>query len=253
MRSLIRLSIIISGSSGELNDKQSRQLVRVHANGLRLLSLLEDLLDLQKMERGNLEVFEEPFSPIDLADRLSARISNLIEHSGLRYQVIIDDRLPKLLIGDRLRIAQIVLHLLFNAFKFTKTGEVELTLKPLFSADRSFWTISVRDTGIGIPPAAQSLVFEIFRQADGSLQREFGGTGVGLAISRQLCHRMGGDITLLSEPGEGSTFTVILPMKVYKSGRQRQIVRKMERESYSSPGAEPRSQPLSIDTEKSQV
>jgi signal transduction histidine kinase len=183
--------------------------------------LIEDLLDLHKMERGYLEIFEEPFSPGDLAERLSARISNQAEYSGLRYHVVVDKALPRFLVGDRLRIGQVVLNLLLNAFKFTKQGEVELNMKPVAATGSPLWAITVRDTGIGIPPEAQTLIFEPFRQLDGSLQREYGGSGLGLAISLQLCRRMGGDLTVQSVPGQGSTFTVLLPMKPYLSGREK--------------------------------
>jgi signal transduction histidine kinase len=116
-----------------------------------------------------------------------------------------------MLMGDEARIAQVVNNLLSNAFKFTSHGEVELRVK---TASETSWTISVRDTGIGIPPHALDFIFEEFRQVDGTSQRAYGGSGLGLAITRNLTRIMGGEVHVSSKLGEGSTFTVILPMVV---------------------------------------
>jgi signal transduction histidine kinase len=204
--------LMLAGVSGPMSDKQKHQLGRVHANSLRLLSLIDDVLDLSRIEAGRIEIHSEPFSPKDMAARLTAQISSLVDRKALQFSVDIDETLPTTLLGDQPRLEQILINLLSNAFKFTEKGEVVLSMKPLF--EREEWALSVRDTGIGIPPHAQEYIFEQFRQVDGSSRRIYGGSGLGLTICRNLCRLMDGDIRVQSTLGEGSTFTITLPLKV---------------------------------------
>lgn len=203
--------LMMAGVAGALTDKQKHQLGRIHANSLRLLSLIDDVLDLSRIEAGRVEIQLEPFSPLEMVNKITSQTSSLAEKKGLQYLVKIDDALPEMLIGDQARIEHVVINLLSNAFKFTEKGEVELSLKP--SEDKAHWTLSVRDTGIGIPPHAQEYIFEEFRQVDGSSRRVYGGSGLGLAICRNLTRLMEGDVRVQSTLGEGSVFTVTLPLK----------------------------------------
>jgi len=203
--------LMMAGVSGALTDKQKHQLSRIHANSLRLLSLIDDVLDLSRIEAGRVDVEISPFSPREMATKVETQMSSLAEKKGLQLLVTVDDALPETILGDQARIEHIVINLLSNAFKFTEKGEVELSLKP--SDDKQDWNLSVRDTGIGIPPHAQEYIFEEFRQVDGSSRRVYGGSGLGLAICRNLSRLMGGDVRLQSTLGQGSTFTLTLPLK----------------------------------------
>ncbi len=204
--------LMMAGTAGALNDKQKHQLSRVHANSLRLLSLIDSVLDLSRIEAGRVEIQRDPFSPREMVAKVTAQTSSLAERQGLRYLVDVDEALPQILLGDQARIEQVLINMLSNAFKFTERGEVELSVKAL--PDQQHWSLSVRDTGIGIPPHAQEYIFEEFRQVDGSSRRVYGGSGLGLAIARNLSRLMGGDIRVHSTLGQGSTFTVTLPLEV---------------------------------------
>jgi signal transduction histidine kinase len=204
--------LMIAGVSGPMSDKQKHQLGRIHANSLRLLSLIDHVLDLSRIEAGRIEIQNEPFSPREMVARVTAQTSSLLEGKPVKFSVDIAETLPATVLGDPARIEQIVINLLSNAFKFTEKGDVVLSVSPLL--ERGQWSFSVRDTGIGIPPHAQEYIFEEFRQVDGSARRMYGGSGLGLTICRNLCRLMDGDIRVQSTLGVGSTFTVTLPLKV---------------------------------------
>jgi signal transduction histidine kinase len=214
--------LMLAGVAGPMNDKQKHQLGRVHANSLRLLSLIDDVLDLSRIEAGRVEIQEEPFSPREMVTKVSTQTSSLAERKALRFVQTIEDNVPQTLLGDQARLEQVLLNLLSNAFKFTTNGEVELSVKAM--PDTQQWIISVRDTGIGIPPHAQEYIFEEFRQVDGSSRRMYGGSGLGLAICRNLCRLMDGDIRVQSTLGEGSMFTVTLPLKLSQADHNRMPV-----------------------------
>jgi signal transduction histidine kinase len=204
--------LMLAGVAGPMTDKQKHQLGRVHANSLRLLSLIDDVLDLSRIEAGRVDIQEEPFSPREMVAKVAAQTSSLAERKALRFVQKIDEGMPETMLGDQARVEQVILNLLSNAFKFTSQGEVELSVKALPESQQ--WVLSVRDTGVGIPPHAQEYIFEEFRQVDGSSRRVYGGSGLGLAICRNLCRLMDGDIRVQSTLGEGSTFTVTLPLKL---------------------------------------
>jgi signal transduction histidine kinase len=202
--------MLLMGMSGPLTDKQNHQITRLRENGGRLLNLVNDVLDLSRLEAQRVELLVRPFVLRDLIDRLGRQMAVLAERKNLAFETVIDPALPLELSGDEKRIEQVIVNLISNAVKFTETGSVKLVVK--FLPDRSQWAIAVSDTGIGIPPHALDLIFEQFRQLDGSSTRLYQGSGLGLAITRQLVNLMSGQIKVESELGQGSTFTVILPV-----------------------------------------
>jgi signal transduction histidine kinase len=202
--------MLITGMSGQLNEKQMHKMTRLKENGMRLLNLINDLLDLTRIEAGRLETVEKAFSPRTLATRLSAQMESLATASQLKFETVIDPNLPQEVIGDEKRVEQVIVNLLSNAFKFTKEGSVTLSMDALPAENQ--WRINVIDTGIGIPPHAVNVIFEEFRQLDGSYSRAYKGSGLGLAITRNLVRMMGGKISVKSTLGAGSAFTVLLPV-----------------------------------------
>ncbi len=203
-------SIMLSGMGGvEFNDKTERYISRVNVNSKRLLQLINDFLDLSRVESGRLELANQPFSPSDLAKRWQTEIGILAEKKNIGFELKLDSHLPETLYGDEEAISKIAINLLGNAIKFTEQGKVSLAI----SNDSENWQISVTDTGIGIPPHARDFVFEEFRQVDQTSKRKFGGTGLGLAIVQKYARTMGGTVALQSEVGVGSTFIVTLPLQ----------------------------------------
>ncbi len=200
--------IMLEGMGGEVDDEARHMLSRVDANSERLLGLINDVLDIAKIEAGRMELLSEPFNPYELTRQWQSQMSVLAEKNGITFDVSVDDTLPQVIVGDAPRLTQIAINLLSNAFKFTKEGTIALNIR----RDEDHWTISVKDTGMGIPPHALNYIFEEFRQVDGSSKREHGGTGLGLAITRTLCRMMGGTINVRSELGKGSEFIVTLPL-----------------------------------------
>ncbi|HLU08918.1 MAG TPA: ATP-binding protein [Oceanobacillus sp.] len=200
--------MLLLGMSGELNETQRHKIMRLQENGKRLLLLVNDILDIARIEAGRIELRNEPFLPAQLAERIAQQMVVLAERENISFTMKIDPMLPPLLVGDVKHIEQVIINLLSNAFKFTEEGAVSL----VFGVQGNNWTIAVKDTGIGIPPHALDVIFEEFRQVDGTAARAYKGTGLGLAITRHLVRVMGGKIGVESTLGEGSTFTVTLPM-----------------------------------------
>lgn len=201
--------IMLEGMGGEVDDEARHMIKRIESNGERLLNLINDVLDLAKIEAGRMELVKEAFSPQDLAVRWQSQMSVLAENKGLKLDVQVDSSLPETLMGDSERLTQVAINLLGNAFKFTHQGGV--TLK-VYSDGSEYWSIQVQDTGVGIPPHALNYIFEEFRQVDGTTKRSYGGSGLGLAIVRNLVRMMNGNIKVTSELGKGSAFTVTLPI-----------------------------------------
>jgi signal transduction histidine kinase len=200
--------ILLEGMGGEIDGDARHMIERLDANSKRLLTLINDVLDIARIEAGRLEIVAVPMQPRKLVEAWRSQMSVLAQQKGLAFQVAVDPDLPGALNGDPERTSQIVINLLSNAFKFTDKGSVELSLK---KADKT-WQIEVSDTGPGIPPHALNYIFDEFRQLDGSTKRSYGGTGLGLAIVRNLCRMMNGNVQVRSELGKGSTFTVTLPL-----------------------------------------
>ena len=201
--------IVLAGMTGELTEEQNDFQQRILANAEHLLGLINDILDLAKIEAGRMEVVQEPFSASNLLDEIVLQTKGLADDKGLRFEANLDQRLPTTLVGDAGRIKQITLNLISNAIKFTDEGQVRVDFR--WNA-RNSWAIVVTDTGTGISPTAQETIFDEFRQIDSSSTRKHGGTGLGLAIVRRFALAMGGNVKVSSKVGEGSTFTVLLPL-----------------------------------------
>ncbi|QXE92974.1 ATP-binding protein [Geomonas subterranea] len=204
--------LLESGLGGE----QRRFAEAVRNSGESLLSIINDILDFSKIEAGRMEL--EP-APIDLHDILGGVLEIFAagaQRKGVGISLHLDPRLPRYVVGDPVRLRQILVNLLGNAVKFTSRGEVRLTAAPLEEQGEGWLRFEVADTGIGIRPEAQAHIFESFSQADYSTTRTFGGTGLGLAISRQLAQLMEGELGLSSEYGVGSTFWFSVRLQVLK-------------------------------------
>jgi signal transduction histidine kinase len=190
-------------------EKALEPLKRVNAAGTHLLGLINQVLDLSKIEAGKLELNPESVNLAPLIDEVIGTAGQLAEQNKNRLVVEAEQNLGAITV-DPMRLRQILLNLLSNACKFTKQGEVKLRVKRVVDG-RNWIEIAVADTGIGMTPEQQAKLFAEFTQADSLTARRFGGTGLGLAITRKLARMMGGDVTVASEPGKGSVFTVRLP------------------------------------------
>ncbi|MFL5030400.1 MAG: response regulator, partial [Xanthobacteraceae bacterium] len=190
-------------------EKAAEPLRRVHRAGTHLLGLINQVLDLSKIEAGKLELSPESVNLGPLLDEVVGTARQLAEQNNNRLVVEMPQSMAPVVV-DPMRLRQILLNLLSNACKFTKAGEVALRVRSL--VDGRHWVeLAVADTGIGMTTEQQAKLFEEFSQADSSTARRYGGTGLGLAITRKLARMMGGDVTVASEAGKGSTFTVRLP------------------------------------------
>jgi signal transduction histidine kinase len=196
-------------------EKAQEPLRRVNAAGTHLLSLINEILDLSKIEAGKLDLNPEPVNLSRLIDEVIGTAGQLAEKNKNRLIVEAQENLGTLTV-DPMRLRQILLNLLSNACKFTKAGEVKLAARKV-SNSNNFVEFAVSDTGIGMTPERQAKLFEEFSQADATTAQRFGGTGLGLAITRKLARMMGGDVTAASEAGKGSVFTVRLPVGLEKS------------------------------------
>ncbi len=222
LNSLLILSDQLSrNASGNLSAKQVQFAQTIHASGNDLLTLINDILDLSKIESGTVVVEMEEYALDHLRIYVDRTFRHIAEAQRLEFFIDVDSRLPRSFETDPKRLQQVIKNLLSNAFKFTERGSVSLRVyqardgwsddHDLLSRARSVMAISVSDTGIGIPPEKQQIIFESFQQADGSTSRKYGGTGLGLAISRELARLLGGELVLKSSPDLGSTFTLYLP------------------------------------------
>jgi signal transduction histidine kinase len=208
--------IMLTGMGGTLDQDAAHMTERIHANSTRLLTLINDVLDLAKIEAKRIEVVAHPFSPAEMAESLRSSMASLATQKNLGFKVSISPEMPDRILGDRGLVERIATNLLSNAFKFTNKGQVEFSLGKV---GRDRWVMSVTDTGIGIPPHAREFIFDPFRQLDGSSQRAFGGTGLGLSIVRELAYAMGGTVQVESEVGIGSMFMVTLPLEMVAAGQ----------------------------------
>jgi signal transduction histidine kinase len=190
-------------------EKAKEPLQRVHRAGTHLLGLINQVLDLSKIEAGKLELNPQTVQLAPLINDVIGTAGQLAEQNKNRLVVDTQENLGALTV-DPMRLRQILLNLLSNACKFTKAGEVKLAARKV-SNGSNFVEFAVSDTGIGMTAEQQAKLFEEFTQADASTAQNFGGTGLGLAITRKLARMMGGDVTATSEPGKGSVFTVRLP------------------------------------------
>ncbi len=204
---LILAKLLADNKDDNLSDEQVQYAKTISSAGNDLLNLINDILDLSKIEAGKVDVDPQPVPLARLADHLRRTFEPVAKQRGIGFGVVLDGGLPDQIVTDEIRCAQILRNLLSNAIKFTEQGEVKLRV----SLDGGQLRFAVSDTGIGIAEGQRDLVFEAFRQADGSTHRKYGGTGLGLAISRDLSRLLGGDISLQSVEGRGSVFTLSLP------------------------------------------
>jgi PAS domain S-box-containing protein len=194
-------------------DQDQREMVGIIESSAEVLQrVLNDVLDLANAEAGRLEIIEETFDLSGALRAMAAGADAQSQAKGVGFRLETDPAIEGLVIGARARLEQVIGNLLSNAVKFTDTGEIVLSAAPVEDQDGRF-RFQVRDTGIGFDPAVTEALFEPFRQVDGSLTRQFGGTGLGLSLSRDLVRAMGGELTAEGAPGEGSVFTVVLPLR----------------------------------------
>jgi signal transduction histidine kinase len=201
-----------AGIYGSLSEKQENALWRVERNTTKLLNIVNDLLDQARIEAGELSLHAAPFSPDVLIDDLQSTVAVLAEQKGLDLTVKVDEDVPRPLYGDKERLHQVLVNLATNAIKFTDEGGIHVRIGRA-DGDHSRWAMEVSDTGPGISHKDKDLVFTPFRRVDDSMTRQHTGVGLGLSIVKQLVELMEGDITLESELGRGSTFTVVLPLQ----------------------------------------
>ena len=195
-----------------LDAEQREYATTARASGEQLLVVINDILDISKIEAGHLELEERDFDLREMVETTSDVVAATAHGKGLELSVYLADDVPRVVRGDRGRVAQVLTNLLSNAVKFTPEGEVSVDVGCRSGEDgRTEVEVTVADTGIGIAEKDLARLFESFQQADASTTRQFGGTGLGLAISRQLTQIMGGDLTVTSEPGKGSRFTFVIP------------------------------------------
>ncbi|MCK5909068.1 MAG: response regulator [Caulobacter sp.] len=210
LNSLLILSKLLSDNpNGNLSTEQVKFAQTIESSGNDLLKIINAILDLSKIEAGHVEVRPETISLQRLTGDLRQLFNPVADNRGLDFTIEVAEGAPKVIETDRQRLEQVLKNLLSNAFKFTEKGGVTLKIA---SADDEHIAFSVKDTGIGVSREQQEAIFEAFRQADGTISRKYGGTGLGLSISRQLSRLLGGSISLESKPGEGSTFTVTIPL-----------------------------------------
>jgi signal transduction histidine kinase len=204
-------SVLLEGMAGPLAEPQQEKLKRVDSNASHLLAIINDLLDLSRIESGKMPVRIERFPVSEVFDEVKTETESLIQASDLEVHFKALEDLPELA-TDRQKVKQILLNLLSNALKFTPAGEVRI--EAYFDRTGDQVAISVTDTGVGISHESQRTIFEAFGQSASFFAASQTGTGLGLSICRRLAKILGGDITLESEPGEGSTFTLLLPRQL---------------------------------------
>ena len=206
--SLILAKLLADNAGGNLSDEQVRFAHTIYSAGNDLLQLINDILDISKVEAGKLDLVPEDVPIRRVVEGLARSFEPLARHKSLDFRIDIAPDVPPTLHTDRQRIEQILKNLLSNAVKFTDTGAVSLSVA---AGANGMLAFRVQDSGIGIARDQQEKIFDAFHQADGTTSRRFGGTGLGLSISRDLTRLLGGTLTVSSEPGEGSVFTLNLP------------------------------------------
>ena len=208
-------SMLLKGVLGPLDEEQAEGLARVDSNGRHLLGIINDILDISRIEAGRMPLRLSEFGLPELVGEVLAEVEPIVAQSSVHIEASVDQRLPSVQ-SDRQKVKQIVLNLLTNAVKFTPSGII--TLSARYDPRTREVAVTVADTGIGIAAEDRARIFEDFQQADSSPTRTHGGAGLGLAICRRLATMLGGKIQLESAPGTGSTFTVVLPRR--KKGRR---------------------------------
>ena len=212
LNSILLLSkLMIDNFEGNLSPDQIEYSTVINKAGTSLLELINDILDISKIESGKMDINPEIFELKDFEKEIRDLFVPLSNDKSIEFITTIDENCPDTLFTDRFRLGQVIKNLLSNAFKFTANGKVAFTIKMQDYGAIPKIALSVVDNGIGIPKEKHALVFEAFQQADGSTKRKYGGTGLGLSISREIAHLLGGEISLESEVGKGSNFTITIP------------------------------------------
>ncbi|MGH2919180.1 MAG: response regulator, partial [Solirubrobacteraceae bacterium] len=216
LNSLLILSKLLAENPDEnLTDKQIEFASTIHTAGADLLTLISDILDLSKVEAGKMEISPGQLEVGSIPDYVERAFASVAEQKGLEFAIETAADAPPAILTDEQRLQQVLRNLLSNAFKFTEAGTVALELAGTEEQAQDgtpyVLSITVRDTGIGIAEDKLRLIFEAFQQADGTTSRRFGGTGLGLTISREIARMLGGEIRVASAPGSGSAFTLLLP------------------------------------------
>ena len=201
-------------SDTSLNVEQKSFVQTIRRSGEHLLAIVNDVLDFSSIEKGTLAIHVAPMKIADLVKSSEQAIQKSAEDKGLAFRSVIGRGVPKQILGDDLRIRQVLINLLGNAVKFSSKGSVTLRISAAKEGDSQFLDFSVEDTGIGMSSETIGILFHPFTQAEMKMNRMFGGTGLGLAISQRLAESMGGKITVTSTPGRGSTFTLRFPLEV---------------------------------------
>jgi signal transduction histidine kinase/CheY-like chemotaxis protein/HAMP domain-containing protein len=220
---LILAKLLAENSEGNLNPRQVEFSRTIHTAGTDLLQLINDILDLSKVEAGKMDVHFADVALSGIVEYVDATFRPLTAEKDLRFTVSMSEDVGRTLYSDQHRLQQVLRNLLSNAVKFTSSGEVRMVIRPATEEERfvapslaqadQVIAFSVSDTGIGIPAEQLKVIFEAFQQADGTISRKFGGTGLGLSISRAIAELIGGEIHAESEPGKGSTFTLYVPRR----------------------------------------
>lgn len=219
MNAVIGFLVLLERSG--LSPRQLDYVQKVQLASRSLLAILNDVLDFSKVEAGRIELEQIPFHPDKLFDNLSVILTPAVREKGIALVVTVDPALPGCLQGDPLRLQQVLLNLAGNAVKFTEAGGITVEARVVqVDPETAVVRFSVQDTGIGIAPEQQEEIFKSFSQADSSITRRFGGTGLGLAISRRLVRLMGGELSVASQPGQGSEFFFTISLPVVSNERQ---------------------------------
>ncbi len=246
---LILAQMLAENSENTLSPKQIKFAQTIYQSGTELLGLINDILDLSKIESGMMAVDVDQLFLTDLEEYASSTFRHIAEEKSLEFTVEIAEDAPKTIYTDLKRLQQVLKNLLSNALKFTSEGKVSLRMRratggwsadhPVLSRADAVIGFDVSDTGIGIPENQQELIFEPFRQADAGSSRKYGGTGLGLSISRDLAGLLGGELKLDSKPGEGSTFTLYLPANyvAMPAPREHRSLRQIGSRTLSAPEA----------------
>jgi len=200
--------MLLQGAAGDLHAKVRRQLTRIDSNGRHLLTIINEILDITRIEAGKMPMQISEFNLNELVPEVMAELDPVISRSKLTVTCRLSAQ-PPIMVSDRQKVKQVIVNLLSNALKFTHQGGIEIGVD--FDGAARLSSIAVADTGIGIAPEHHDTIFEDFRQVDDSPSRQYGGTGLGLAICRRLANALGGRITVQSNVGEGSTFTLTIP------------------------------------------
>jgi signal transduction histidine kinase/CheY-like chemotaxis protein len=211
--SLILAKLLQDNKHGNLSDEQVRYAATIHSSNSDLLSLINDILDLSKVEAGQMDVQFAPVAIDGMLQSLRQSFAPIADSKGLKLVTERAEGVPEYFVTDNQRLQQVLRNLLSNAFKFTERGQVTVSVHKAQDDDDSV-RFDVRDTGIGIARDKQDLIFQAFQQADGTTSRKYGGSGLGLSISREFSRLLGGSVSVSSEPGKGSVFSVTLPLGV---------------------------------------